>query len=99
MNSMQQVSFAELAVNREKQAAILYFFTTIGEATKRLFVEFKASYPDIDWDGMAGMRDIMAHQYDRVNIQVVWDAVQTDVPALLTQIKSLLQASEWSRNS
>lgn len=94
MNSMRQVSFEELAVNREKQAAILYFFITIGEATKRLSDEFKASYPDIDRDGMARMRDILAHQYDRVNIQVVWDAVQTDVLTLLTQVKSLLQKSE-----
>jgi len=35
------------------------------------------------------MRDILAHQYDRVNIQTVWDAVQTDLPELLTQLKSL----------
>lgn len=38
---------------------------------------------------MAGMRDILAHQYDRVNIQVVWDAVQTDLPDLLILLKAL----------
>jgi uncharacterized protein with HEPN domain len=89
MQAMNQVSFAELAMNREKQAAILYFFITIGEATKRLSPEFRVAHPEIDWKGIAGMRDILAHQYDRVNIQVVWDAVQTDLPELLTQLKSL----------
>jgi uncharacterized protein with HEPN domain len=90
MQAMNQVSFEEFAMNREKQAAILYFFLTIGEATKRLSPEFRDSHPKINWKGMAGMRDILAHQYDRVNIQVVWDAVQTDLPELLAQIKSLL---------
>ena len=91
MCSMQQVSFEELAMNREKQAAILYFFIIIGEATKRLSGEFRASHPEIDWDGMAGMRDILAHQYDRVNIQVVWDVVQTDLPPLLDSLQALLE--------
>jgi uncharacterized protein with HEPN domain len=88
MLSMNQVSFEELTLNREKQAAILYFFIIIGEATKRLSPEFRASRPEIDWQSIAGMRDILAHQYDRVNIQVVWDAVQTDLPELLTLLKS-----------
>jgi uncharacterized protein with HEPN domain len=38
--------------------------------------------PEVDWQSIAGMRDILAHQYDRVNIQVVWDSVQTDLPEL-----------------
>jgi len=91
MHSMQQVGFEELAMNREKQAAILYFFIIIGEATKRLSREFRASHPEIDWDGMAGMRDILAHQYDRVNIQVVWDVVQTDLPPLLALLQAVLK--------
>jgi len=89
MQAMNQVSFEEFAMNREKQAAILYFFLTIGEATKRLSPVFRDSYPQINWKGMAGMHDILAHQYDRVNIQVVWDAVQTDLPDLLILLKAL----------
>jgi uncharacterized protein with HEPN domain len=91
MHAMNQVSFEEFAMNREKQAAILYFLLTIGEAAKRLSPEFREAYPQISWKGMAGMRDILAHQYDRVNIQVVWDAVQTDLPDLLIQLRALLE--------
>ncbi|MDX2254005.1 MAG: HepT-like ribonuclease domain-containing protein [Pseudanabaenaceae cyanobacterium bins.39] len=54
--------------------------------------EFRASHPEIDWDGMAGMRDILAHQYDRVNIQVVWDVVQTDLPPLLVSLQAVLKS-------
>lgn len=91
MQAVSQVSFAELAINREKQAAILYFFITLGEATKRLSPEFRSAHPEIDWQSMAGMRDILAHQYDRVNIQVVWDLVQTDLPPLLESLRLLLE--------
>jgi uncharacterized protein with HEPN domain len=89
MQAMNRVSFEEFAMNREKQAAILYFLLTIGEAAKRLSPEFRDAHPQISWKEMAGMRDILAHQYDRVNVQVVWDAVQTDLPDLLIQLKAL----------
>jgi uncharacterized protein with HEPN domain len=39
---------------------------------------------------MAGMRDIVMHQYERVNLELVWDVVQTKIPELLTAIEPLL---------
>lgn len=71
MFSMAGVTLDQLSTNREKQAAILYFLIIIGEATKRLSSEFRATHSTIDWKGMAGMRDILAHQYDRVDVQVI----------------------------
>ena len=88
---MEGVSFVQLSANREKQAAILYFLIIIGEATKRLSTDFRVSHPEIDWQGMAGMRDILAHQYDRVDIQVIWDVVQTDLSPLSASLQKLLE--------
>ncbi len=53
-----------LATNEEKQSAILYQVLIIGEATKRLSVEFRSQHLEIPWKDIAGMRDILAHQYD-----------------------------------
>jgi uncharacterized protein with HEPN domain len=78
-----------LANNEEKQSAILYQIIVIGEATKRLSLEFRAQHPKIPWKDIAGMRDILAHQYDRVNLNTLWDAIQTDVPELLSMIEPL----------
>lgn len=89
--SMAGVSLDQLSTNREKQAAILYFLIIIGEATKRLSSEFRATHSSIDWKGMAGMRDILAHQYDRVDVQVIWDVVQTDLIPLSQSLKHLLE--------
>ena len=59
MDSVNGVSFIELDANLEKQAAIFYFLIIIGEATKRLSKDFRKTHPEIDWQGMAGMRDIL----------------------------------------
>lgn len=86
---MQGVDFNQLAENVEKQDAILRRIIVIGEATKRLSPEFRQSHPQVPWKDIAGMRDIVVHNYDQINIQVVWDVVQNDLPDLLTLLNSL----------
>ena len=79
-----------LANNEEKQSAILYQVIIIGEATKRLSAEFRSQHPDVPWKDIAGMRDILAHQYDRVNLNTLWDAIQIDIPELLALLQPML---------
>jgi uncharacterized protein with HEPN domain len=81
---------SELAANEEKQSAILYQVIVIGEATKRLSTDFRTIYPDIPWRDIAGMRDILAHQYDRINLDTLWDVIQSDIPELIDLISPLL---------
>ena len=50
-----------LATNEEKQSTILYQVIVIGEATKRLSLEFRTQHPEIPWKDIARMRDILAH--------------------------------------
>ena len=71
----------------------------MGEATKRLSSEFRAQYPEIPWKDIAGMRDILAHQYDRVNLNTLWDAIQTDVPELLALLDPLLPNATGDANN
>ena len=82
-----------LANNEEKQSAILYQVIVMGEATKRLSPEFRAQHPEIPWKDIAGMRDILAHQYDRVNLNTLWDVIQSDIPELLALLEPLLPDS------
>ena len=94
--AVQSLKIETFKSNREKQAAVLYFCLIIGEATKRLSLELRTQTPDIPWRDMAGLRDIVAHQYDRVDLETVWQITQTSIPDLQARIESLLSSRETS---
>ena len=84
------ISKLELEINDEKLSAILYQITIIGEATKRLSQEFRQQHPEIPWREMAGMRDVIVHEYDQLDFNVVWDVVENKSSELLVLLDSLL---------
>ncbi len=92
--AVQSVTINEFKANREKQAAVLYFCIVIGEATKRVSLELRSQYPNVPWRDMAGLRDILAHQYDRVDLETVWDITQTNIPDLLSHLEPILKTFE-----
>ncbi len=73
------------------QSAVIRQLEIIGEATKRLSEEVRANYTDIPWRQMAGMRDILIHAYDHVNLDQVWNATHISIPGLSAKIELLLQ--------
>lgn len=62
----------------------------IGEATKRIPDDFKQQYPNIPWKDMAGMRDILIHQYTEVDEDIVWKTITQKIPPLKENIESIL---------
>ena len=63
----------------------------IGEATKRLSQDLKHAYPDIRWQQIAGFRDVLIHNYVRVDLDEVWGIIERDLPSLKAKIKVILQ--------
>lgn len=86
---VEEVDFASLEANVEKQDAILRRITIIGEATKRLSKEFREQHPTIPWKEIAGMRDVITHDYDEVDLDEVWTVINENLPDLLSYIESL----------
>ena len=66
----------------------------VGEATKRLPMEFRERYPSIPWKEMAGMRDRIIHGYDKVNLDIVWQVVQKNIPKVKPHLHQILEDYE-----
>jgi uncharacterized protein with HEPN domain len=73
------------------QDAVIRNFEIIGEATKRLSPELKNAYPDIAWKQIAGLRDILIHDYLKVNLNRVWGIIEEDLSGLKQVVESILQ--------
>ena len=86
----QGIPASELKADQMRMSAILYQILVMGEATKRLSQEFRAQHPDIPWSNIAGMRDIVAHHYDRVDFDILWNVVHHSIPDVIRKIEGLL---------
>lgn len=75
----------------QKRAAFERVMEVLGEAVKRLPRELTASYPAVDWRGIAGMRDRVSHGYDAIDYDLLWQAVETRVSGLLTTVEQMLE--------
>jgi uncharacterized protein with HEPN domain len=64
------------------QDAVVRQLEIIGEATKRVSKEFRSKHPDIPWSDMAGMRDVLIHDYIDVDFGIVWKTASEDIPNL-----------------
>lgn len=62
----------------------------IGELIGRLSNEFINSHEDIDWGGFVGMRNIQAHRYEHIADDIVWNAINEDIPLLKSYLEKLL---------
>lgn len=62
--------------------AVIRNLEVIGEAAKRLPDEIRRQYPNVEWRKMAGLRDILAHQYFGIDINLLADVVTIKLPAL-----------------
>ena len=72
------------------QDGVIRNLEVIGEATKNLSSELRDAHSAIPWRQIAGMRDVLIHDYHKVNIARVWLTVSTDLPPLRDTVATLL---------
>ena len=70
--------------------AVVRNLEVIGEAVKKLPEDLRAQHPALEWKKMAGLRDILIHEYFGLDTEIVWDIVKNKVPTLDRQIRAML---------
>lgn len=86
----QAIDSGSFASDIEKQSAVLHQRLVLGEAVRRLSPDFRERHPSIPWAKMMAMRNLLIHSYDRVDLQIVWDTVEQELPPLLASVEPLL---------
>jgi len=68
--------------------AVIRNLQVIGEAAKMIPESVRATYPNVEWKKIAGLRDILAHQYFEVDLDIIWDVLQNKLPELDRELRA-----------
>jgi uncharacterized protein with HEPN domain len=82
-----QCSKDEFVENVQLQDSVIRRLLVIAEAARRVSEVTRQGLPNISWQEINGMRNRLVHQYDDVNLNIVWDVVQSEIPPLIEELK------------
>lgn len=83
------MSMTEFEQNEMVLDAVIRNITVIGEATRYVPVEIQAKYAAVPWSLMRGMRNIVVHQYDDIDVDLTWDTVNRQIPPLIPLLNAI----------
>jgi uncharacterized protein with HEPN domain len=83
---------AEFMASHLIQDGVIRNLQTLAESSQRLSEGLKGSHPSVDWKGLAGFRNVLVHDYLGVDLELVYRAVERDVPTLRAACEALLRS-------
>ncbi|MBQ6147614.1 DUF86 domain-containing protein [Candidatus Saccharibacteria bacterium] len=84
----------DMETNWILQDACTFRIVQIGEYINRLSVDFLNSHPEIDWRNAVGMRNILTHNYGRVNPEILWETIKENIPPLRDFCQAVLKEAK-----
>ncbi len=87
MNYTVQCSKDEFVGNVQLQDSVIRRLLVIAEAARRVSEPTRQTLPNISWQEINGMRNRLVHEYDDINLNIVWDVVQIEIPTIIEELK------------
>ncbi|MBI5051285.1 DUF86 domain-containing protein [Candidatus Micrarchaeota archaeon] len=84
-------SYEDFEDNKMLVDAVLRNLEVIGEAVKKIPSDLKKKYSEVEWKKMAGLRDILIHEYFGIDLRIIWDIVVNKLPSLKTSIQKIIK--------
>jgi uncharacterized protein with HEPN domain len=92
MDYVSGKSWDDFYEDMQCQDAVIRRVEIIGEAARRVSQETRDKYPQLPWREMTSMRNLVIHEYDVVDIKLVWDTLQNRIPSLIEEITKIVPA-------
>lgn len=81
----------DLAADHVLELALTRLLEIVGEAANRVSPETQQRYAHIPWRQIAGLRHRLAHGYDAVDLDILWDIIELDLPPLIAALESIVE--------
>ena len=85
------IPFDVFVQDRMRYSAVIREFEIIGEAVGKLPMALKDDYPDIPWHDIKDFRNLLAHEYFGVDLEIVWNTIHNDLPLLLDAVQRIVK--------
>ncbi|MBI2832307.1 MAG: DUF86 domain-containing protein [Chloroflexi bacterium] len=87
----ENMTFESFKEDKKTIYAVTRCIEIMGEATRKIPKSIRDKYPSIPWTRMAGMRNIMIHEYFGIDVKILWKTVREDIPSLKPVIQDLVR--------
>ena len=87
---LENISFEEFETNNQTQDAVIRRLEMIGEASSRVSIQMQKTYSDLEWEKMKSMRNFLIHEYDDIDMKIVWDTVKKNLPPLILDLQKIV---------
>ncbi len=76
--------------NSKIQYSVIRRLLVIAEAARRVSVTTRQNLSNIYWREINGMRNRLVHEYDDINLNIIWDVIQHEIPSLIRELKLIV---------
>ncbi|MBU2495045.1 MAG: DUF86 domain-containing protein [Candidatus Omnitrophota bacterium] len=87
---IDNMPFEDFSNDRKTIDAVVRNFEIIGEAAKYIPDDLKSRFQDVDWKGVAGLRNRIAHEYFGISLAIVWEIIKRELPEFKKQLQQIL---------
>ena len=87
---LEKISYKEFVQDTAIQDAVIRRIEIIGEAANRISDNSRKKHNHLPWIEMKGMRNLLIHEYDEIDLKEVWNTVKNDLPVLIKEIEKIV---------